>query len=67
MRGLPGIKLEKLEDWEDYVAIREQEFEEFREYYEGKNPLDAIEQYDFKYRYKLSPDKKTIFAFDKKW
>lgn len=65
MESLPDIELGELEGWEDYIAMRNQEFEDFQEFYEGKKPMDAIEQYDFKYRFKLSPDKKTIFAFDK--
>lgn len=65
MDTLPDMKLEELENWEDYIAMRDQEFEDFQEYYEGKNPLQAIEQYQFKFRYKLSADMKNIYAFDK--
>jgi hypothetical protein len=27
-------------------------------------PLEAIESYSFKYKYRVSPDKKTIYAID---
>ena len=47
------------------VALRNREFEDFQDFYENKNPLEAIEQYDFTYRYKVSPDKRTIYAFDR--
>ena len=58
-------KPENLDGWEEYIALRDREFEDFQEFYVGKNPLEAIEQYDFTYRYKLSPDRKTIYALDR--
>ena len=65
MESLPDIKLEDLGGWEDYIAMRDREFEDFQKFYESKNPLEAIEQYNFTYRYKVSPDKKTIYALDR--
>ncbi len=65
METLPGIKPEELAGWEDYIALRDREFEDFQDFYEGKSPIEAIEQYDFTYRYKVSPDKKTIYALDR--
>lgn len=65
MESLPDVKPEDLEGWEEYIALRDREFEDFQEFYEGKNPLEAIEQYDFTYRYKVSPDKKTFYALDR--
>ena len=65
MDVVPVGRIIDYSDWEDYIALRDVPFEDFQEYYEGKNPLAAIESYDFEYRYKLSPDKKTIFAFDR--
>lgn len=66
------VKMEKLyepgdksfDDWEDYVAIRNDELEKFDEWYPGLDPLTALETYPFKYRYKVSPDQKYICAFD---
>ena len=66
LESLPDIKWEDLYDWEYYIAMRHREFEDFQDFYEGKSPLEAIEQYDFAYRYKVSPDKKNIFAFNRK-
>lgn len=65
MENLPDVKPENLDGWEDYIALRDREFEDFQDFYEGKNPIEAIEQYDFTYHYKLSPDKKMIYALDK--
>ena len=61
---LPDVKPENFDSWEEYIALRDREFEDFQEFYEGKNPIEAIEQYDFTYRYKLSPDRKTFYAID---
>lgn len=65
MENVPDINPDDLAGWEDYIAMRDREFEEFQEFYEGKSPMEAIEQYSFIYRYKLSPDKKTFYALDK--
>lgn len=65
METLPDIKPEELTGWDDYIAMRDWEFEEFQDFCEGKSPMEAIEQYDFPYRYKLSPDRKIFYAFDK--
>ena len=45
-------------------AMRNLDFEDFQEYYEGMNPLEAIETYNFKYKYRVSPDKKIIYAIN---
>lgn len=65
MESLPDVKLANLDGWEEYIALRDREFEDFQEFYKGKNPIEAIEQYDFAYRYMLSPDRKTIYALDR--
>lgn len=65
METLPDIRSEELAGWEDYIAMREREFEDFQDFYEGKSPMEAIEKYNFAYRYKLSPDKKMFYALDK--
>ena len=65
MESLPDGKPEDFDRWEEYIALRDREFEDFQEFYEGKNPIEAIEQYEFTYHYRLSPDKKTIYALDK--
>ncbi len=59
-------KIDQFKTWEDFIALRDREFEAFQEFYQGKSPLEAIEQYPFKYRYKVSPDLRVIFAFNKK-
>ena len=64
MEVVPSVTLSDVDDWEEYIALREPEFEDFQEYYEGKSPVEAIETYSFKLKYRLSPDKKTIYAFD---
>lgn len=64
MESLPD-KSEDFHDWEEYIALRNKEFEEFQIFYEGKTVSEAIKQYDFEYFYKVSPDKKTIYAVDK--
>ena len=65
MESLPDVKLANLDGWEEYIALRDREFEDFQEFYKGKNPIEAIEQYDFTYRYMLSPGRKTIYALDR--
>lgn len=64
MEKLPSTAIDDVIDWEEYIALREADFEDFQEFYEGKSPVEAIEKYPFKYKYRLSPDKKTIYAFD---
>ena len=61
---LPEIGTLDLSDWEDYIAMRTPEFEKFQEFYEGTNPVIAIENFRFTYQYKVAPDKRTILALD---
>ena len=63
MDMVPEVFITDFDEWEEYIALRDRPFEDFQEYYEGKNPLEAVETYDFEYHYKVSPDKKTIYAF----
>ena len=57
---------EESENWEEYVALRNKEFvDQFMDHCEGKSPLQAIETYNFTYRFKVSPDKKLIYAFNR--
>lgn len=63
MDTVPEAMITDFLDWEDYIALRDHLFEDFQKYYEEKSPLEAIETYDFEYRYRVSPDKKTIYAF----
>lgn len=65
MESLPAVKQDDLNDWEEYIALRDREFEEFQDFYENKPPLKAIEGFDFAYHYRMSPDKKTIYALDR--
>ena len=64
MDKLPEINMDKLLAWEEYIALRDHDFEEFQDYYEGMNPLLAIESYTFKYKYRVSPDKKCFCAIN---
>ena len=64
MRELPEISTSDVASWEEYIAFRDWDYEKFMDYSEGRHPLQAIEIYPFKCRYRLSPDKKTICAFD---
>ena len=66
MDYVPYSSKNKLDQWEDYIALRNDEFDEkFMDHCEGKTPMEAIETYDFQYRYKVSPDKKYIYAIDR--
>ena len=65
METIPDIAINDLDGWEDYIALQSREFEDFMDFYEGKNPLEAIMQYDFVYHYKVSQDKKNIYALDR--
>lgn len=51
MEVLLDKKSDDLIGWEDYIAFCEREYEDFMDYGKGKNPVDAIEQYDNKYCY----------------
>lgn len=64
MDVIPSVDMAEILTWEEYIALRDREFEEFQDYYEGKKPLEAIESYSFKYMYRVFPDKKTIYAID---
>lgn len=64
MKNLPVIDMNEVMSWEEYIALRDLDFEDFQEYYEGMNPIKAIETYNFKYKYRVSPDKKTIYAIN---
>lgn len=65
MERTPSVLFSEVSSWEEYIGIRDQDFEDFSDAYQGKSPLDAIADYDFKYKYRLSPDKRTIYAFDR--
>ena len=58
------IEVMSISQWEDYIALRDRPFEDFQIWYDGMDPISAIENYKFDYRYKVSPDKKTIYAID---
>lgn len=65
MEAVPSVTLRDVADWEEYIALRDIEYGDFQEYCAGKSPVEAIENYPFKFKYRLSPDKKTIYAFDR--
>ena len=58
------MKITSLSNWEDYIALRNIPFDEFSDWYDGMNPLTAIENYKFDYLYKVSSDKQFIYAID---
>lgn len=64
METLPEYSYNEVKNWEDYIVLRDSDFEDFQDFYEGKRPYDAVKSYPFKYLYKLSPDGKTALAFD---
>ena len=47
MDVIPSVDMAEILTWEEYIALRDREFEEFQDYYEGKKPLEAIESYSF--------------------
>ena len=59
-----NIKYHDLKEWQEYIAMRWEEFEKFCDFGRGKSPLEAIETFKFKYHYKVSNDKRLIFAFN---
>ena len=61
METIPDIVMNDLDGWEDYIALYSREFEDFMDFSEGKNPLEAIMQNDFSYHYKVSQDIKKIY------
>lgn len=61
-----SIQFAEIADWEDYVACRDDEFERFQDFYENKSPVDALEQFSFKIRYKLSTDGKYAYGYNDK-
>ncbi len=65
IESIPEINAGQLEGWDDYIALRDNDFSDFQEFYVGKNPIEAIEEYDFKYMFKVCPDKNKIYAVNK--
>lgn len=64
MKEPPDISFEEARDWEEYIALHNSEMDDFMEFYEGKTAVWAIENYPFKFKCRVSPDQKTIVAFD---
>lgn len=62
---VPTATYSDILDWEGYIAFRDWDFVDFSESNSGNNPLEAIYKYDFKYFYRVSPDKKLIYVFDR--
>ena len=62
IESIPEINVGQLKKWDDYIALRDNDFSDFQEFYVGKNPIEAIEEYDFKYMFKVCPDKSKIYA-----
>lgn len=61
---LPEVNREAVLSGEEYIAMRPDEFEVFQDYCDGMHPLTAIETFDFKYKYRLSKDKRVIYAIN---
>ena len=55
---------DQLSDWELYLAMRDQEFDEFSDQYDGKRPMDALMEYPIPYRCRVSPEKAKICVFN---
>lgn len=64
MADLPETTLDDVKEWEEYIALHNSEFDRFVDFYEGRTPVWAIENYPFQYKYRVSPDQKTILAFN---
>lgn len=64
MENAPEISFRDVQDWEEYIVSRESEFYEFMDAYVGKDPLTAIAEFPFRYRYKVSPDQKTVYGYN---
>lgn len=52
-------------DWDKYIALREEELEEFQSFYENMTVAQAIETYGFPRSCRVSPDRKHIYVFDR--
>lgn len=66
MENTCPYSFEDLTGWEEYIVLRDDEFDEIQEFYQYKSPVEAIETFNFKYKCMLSPDKKTVCIFDTK-
>lgn len=65
MGKITEISMEDIKDWADYIAARDPEFESFQDFYVGMDLVSAINEFDFRYRYKVSRDRKYIYAYNK--
>lgn len=59
------IKENDVLDWSKYIALRDEEFERFMDFYEGMTPNEAIEKFAFPYSCRISPDWMHIHIFDR--
>lgn len=64
MKEHPQTTESDLANWDRYIALRDEEYEKFMDFCEGMHPMEVIEQYSFRFRYWVSPDKKHIYAFN---
>ena len=65
IKDVSCVEFSSIQSWEDYVALRFDELcDEFVNFYDGMDPLSAVLEYKFKYRYKVSADRKTIYAYN---
>ena len=65
IKDVTRVEFSSIQSWEDYVAMRFDELcDEFVNFYDGMDPLTAVLEYKFKYRYKVSADRKTIYAYN---
>lgn len=63
---ISGIRFESISDWEDYVACNQAEWEEFDDFYTDMSPVDALNTFPFKTRYKKSPDGMYVYGYNAK-
>lgn len=66
IRSCRYVDRETVFTWEEYIALDWKEHKDFLEFTQGMNPVEALENYSFKYKYRVSPDKKKIYAIDAK-
>lgn len=65
INGSIDINITEIMNLDEYIALRNDEYEKFQKYYNNMKPIEAIDAYDFKYRYKISKDKQYIYAINK--
>lgn len=58
------IEISSLNNYEEYIAFHDREFENFSIFYEGMTTIEALEKYPRRLRCFVSPNKEIIYVFD---